>query len=345
MESIKVQLYCHIPHISQILCGFNELGKSGEYSVVLEDVAEEAQRTYTDMSILKVYYRGKVIIYDMMDGYIGPEMMRDLLENCDFYFKRSFSPEKNEQFGDLKKKMHPLGMNYHVTYGGNPLNDGFIKRFVKLFLRRESFDSFTQKKFEAEPKFKDKDIKILFLTRLWDPKECINEGYIAERNRINEERIALIRALREKYGGNVVAGLNDSPLSRELAPDLIVSKKYTKRKNYLNLMKKSDICIASTGLHGSIGWKTAEYVAASKAIVSEPLNYMVTGNFVPGENYLEFSDTEECMCAIDALVSSSDALYEMKCKNHEYYRRYLAPRELVKKSLETIDGLIEKEAN
>jgi hypothetical protein len=236
--------------------------------------------------------------------------------------------------------MFPLGFNYHLTYRGNPLNDGFIKRFIKLFLRRESFDPFTQKRFECEPKFKDKDIKILFLTRLWDPKECVHENYIEERKKINEERIALIRALREKYGNNIVAGLNDSPLSRELAPDLIVSDKYTKRKNYLKLMKASDICIASTGLHGSIGWKTAEYVAAGKAIVSEPFNYKVTGDFVSGENYLEFSGIDQCLDALDALSSFPEKLYEMKLKNHEYYKRYLAPVELVKRSLETVNSLI-----
>ncbi len=340
MENIKVQLYCHIPHISQILCGFHELDKSGEYKVVFEDVSEEAQRTYTDMSIVRVLYKGKVIIYDLMDGYIGPSMMKDLLEKCDFYFKRSFSHEKNEQFGSLKSKMFPLGFNYHLTYRGNPLNDGFVKRSVKLFLGRESHDAFTQKRFESTPKFKDKDIKILFLTRLWDPKECINEDYIAERNRINEERIALIRALKSEYGSNVVAGINDSPLSRALAPDLIVSQKYTKRKNYLALMKECDICIASSGLHGSIGWKTAEYVAASKAIVSEPFNYTVTGDFVPGENYLEFTGVNECLDAVDSLVSSPDMLYKMKLKNHEYYKRYLVPRDLVKRSLETVDALI-----
>ncbi len=340
METIKVQLYCHIPHISQILCGFHDLDKSGEYKVVFEDVSEEAQQIYTDMSIVRVEYKGKVIIYDLMDGYIGPYMIKDLLEKCDFYFKRSFSDEKNEQFGSLKSKMFPLGFNYHLTYRGNPLNDGFVKRAVKLFLGRESFDSFTRKKFENEPKFKDKDIKILFLTRLWDPKECVHENYIEERKKINEERIALIRALRGKYGENIVAGLNDSPLSRELAPDLIVSNKYTKRKNYLALMKNSDICIASTGLHGSIGWKTAEYVAAGKAIVSEPFNYKVTGDFIPGENYLEFSGIDQCLYAVDRLASSPEKLYEMKKKNHEYYKRYLSPCELVKRSLETVDALI-----
>ncbi len=340
MDTIRVQLYCHIPHISQILCGFHELAVSGKYKVVFEDRSEEAQRTYTDMSIVRVLYKGKVIIYDLMDGYIGPSMIKDLLENCDFYFKRSFSESQNEQFGSLKSKMLPLGFNYHLTYRKNPLNDGAVKRFIKLLLKRESFDSFTKESFECEPKYKDKDIKILFLTRLWDPKECVHENYIEERKRINAERIALIRALRDRYGDDIVAGLNDSPLSRELAPDLIVDERYTKRKNYLELMKKSDICIASTGLHGSIGWKTAEYVAASKAIVSEPFNYTVTGDFCAGENYLEFSSIDMCLSAVDALASSPDKLYEMKKKNHEYYKRYLSPRELVKRSLEAVDSLM-----
>ncbi len=340
METIRVQLCCHIPHISQVLCGFNELNKSGEYKIVFEDVSEKAQRTYTDMSILRIFYKGKVIIYDLMDGYIGPYMIKDLLEKCDYYFKRSFSESQNEQFGELKNKMFPLGLNYHLTYNGNPLNDGVVKRLVKLFLKRESFDPFTQKRFECDPKFKDKGIRILFLTRLWDPTECVHENYIEERKKINDERIALIRALKNKYGDSIVAGLNDSPLSRELAPDLIVDSKYTKRKNYLNLMKESDICIASTGLHGSIGWKTAEYVAASKAIVSEPFNYKVTGNFIPNENYLEFSGIDQCIEAVDRLLSSPEKLFEMKKNNHEYYKRYLKPIELVKRSLETVDTLV-----
>lgn len=39
------------------------------------------------------------------------------------------------------------------------------------------------------------------------------------------------------------------------------------------MVKESDICITTTGLHRSIGWKFAEYIAASKAIVTEKLNY------------------------------------------------------------------------
>lgn len=34
-------------------------------------------------------------------------------------------------------------------------------------------------------------------------------------------------------------------------------------------MHDTDICIGSMGLHKSIGWKTGEHIAASKAIINE----------------------------------------------------------------------------
>ncbi len=343
MESIKVQILSHIPHVNQVLCGFHELGKNGECKVEFEDISEEAQRIYTDMSVVRVFYRGKVIVYDLLDGYIGLDRMRSLLEECDLYFKRSCSESQNRQFGELKSKIFPLGFNYHLTYKGSPLNDGPVKRFMKLFLRRESYDIFTRERFEGKPQYKEGDIKILFLTRLWDPAECTREETRSERERINSDRIALIRALKKTYGDNAVAGLSDLPISRSLAPELIMSGKYTKRKNYLKLLHKSDICIASTGLHGSIGWKTGEYVAAAKAIVSEPFCYSVTGEFLPEENYLEFTNPEECLKAVRTLASSPERLYRMKQNNYEYYNRYLSPKELVMRSLETADAIIDKE--
>jgi hypothetical protein len=49
------------------------------------------------------------------------------------------------------------------------------------------------------------------------------------------------------------------------------------------------------GLYESNGWKLGEYVAGSKAIVSEHLHYDAPGNFSPEQNYLEFNSADE-MC-------------------------------------------------
>ena len=78
--------------------------------------------------------------------------------------------------------------------------------------------------------------------------------------------------------------MTDTPLARALCPELIVAEKYTDRARYLCLMRRSDICIGSTGLWDLIGWKTGEYVAAARAIVNERFVYEVPGDFreLPG---------------------------------------------------------------
>jgi len=65
-----------------------------------------------------------------------------------------------------------------------------------------------------------------------------------------------------------------------------VTSNLSNRRNYLEVMKQSDICISSMGLHQSIGWKTGEYIAASKAIINESFHYKVVGDFQIGKNYL-----------------------------------------------------------
>lgn len=51
----------------------------------------------------------------------------------------------------------------------------------------------------------------------------------------------------------------------------------------MRLMKQSRICIATTGLHDSIGWKFAEYVVAGRTIVIEPLNILSLETILHGK--------------------------------------------------------------
>ena len=73
----------------------------------------------------------------------------------------------------------------------------------------------------------------------------------------------------------------------------MIQKRHLKKDCYfLNIVKSSDICIATTGLHKSIGWKFGEYIAASRAIITEPLYYEIPGELKRGSNYLEFRNVE-----------------------------------------------------
>lgn len=288
--------------------------------------------TYTGkMAVALINYNGHYIAYDVEDGYQYVEEMQRLLETVDFYFKRSFSCQKNKElFPDYYKKIYPLGLNFHVTTKGNPIDHvNVIKKICNVFMHRDSLDMFTPSAFEMIPQFKTSDIKIIFYSRLWAPHD--------QNEDINNTRIEIIRSLRKKYGSNFFGGLENSELAMQLAPELVVDKSVVRRSNYLKQMKQADIGIATTGLHGSIGWKLAEYVAAGKAIVTEKLNYEVPNGFVVDNNYYTFSSADDCLDKIQSLINDPSKLYEMKMENYRYYQTSLRPDMLIKNTLKLVD--------
>lgn len=345
METVKLTIPSNIPHISQIITGFLILKEQGKDVQILDRSKDDANPFY-DLPVVLAKYRGKQIVYDLWDGYQDPEDIRKGLDACDFYFKRSFSEEKNAaHFPDAKEKMYPLGFNYHVTHRKNPISEPLWKAVIKPLLGRAPERYFVPEVFEGEAQKKpDGPIRILFLTRLWDSHDpTLPPELNEERRQINEMRVEIIRTLRQQYGDSFVGGLNDCGLSRALAPELIVPAKFTERKKYLKLLHSCDICIGSMGLHESIGWKTAEYVAAAKAVVNERFHYSVPGDFALGRNYLAFDNAAECIEAVQRLVDSPEALYAMKQANEAYYRSFLKPEVLVTNSLNTVDRVLLRE--
>lgn len=338
METVKLIVETKIPHVSQIVTGFQMLKKAGLFGLEIEDHSK-ADSMFGGMPLIRAQYRGKSLIYDMGDGYNVPEDIQTGLDHCDFYFKRSFSEDKNKKLlSGFSDKMFPLGFNYHVTCTGNPVNEPAWKALAKSVLGRTPDVCFTTGVFEGKAEKTAGPAKILFLARLWDDQEPgFSPEENAERTYINQMRIEIIRSLRKTYGDNFVGGLNDNALSRAWAPDLIMPAKYTERRKYLKLLHESDICIGSMGLFESIGWKTGEYVAAAKAIVNENMHFTVTGDFAEGKNYLAFATAEECLAAVQMLVENPEQLYAMKKANEAYYQAYLRPDALIQRSLEVVD--------
>lgn len=169
---------------------------------------------------------------------------------------------------------------------------------------------------------------MLFLMRLWPE----NNEYEA----VNAQRINIIRSMKKEYGKLFYGGVRQSDTAKKLCPDLIVSKRLTERAHYIKILSDADVCIGTLGLHGSTGWKTAEYVAAGKAIVNEHLIYEVPGGFKAGENYLGFSSVDDACEAVEALICDPMRLLEMKKANQRYYENYLKPECLI---LNTIKNL------
>ena len=176
------------------------------------------------------------------------------------------------------------------------------------------------------------------MTRLWDPSTIIIDPAVSneinlyrqymkdEWSCINQSRIAVVRLLKKQFGTDFYGGVIQDAFSEKMCPDLILPKNAVRKKAYLDRMKLSDICIGTMGLHKSIGWKMGEYVASSRAIVSEPLAYVLPGSFAEGKNYLEFTSPEMCCEKVTSLYSNPDRLYKMKQENFKYYQEFLEPK-------------------
>jgi hypothetical protein len=179
--------------------------------------------------------------------------------------------------------------------------------------------------------------KILFLVTAYDPDDHPDRSAAKaeERYQINETRASCLRLLKQALGPRFFGGFDRNPYTLERYPDLVVPRAVTAQGSYIETMRSYPICVATTGLHDSIGWKLAEYVAFGKAIVSEKLNYEVPGEFAPERNYLEFSSAEECVVAAERLLEDAGLRKAMMTSNTRYYEAYVRPDALVLNALLT----------
>jgi len=306
MKTIRLKLLSYGKHNSQILTGFQMLNKNhpNEYSLIISDERKANSPGKYDIPLIaEVEYNGKKIIYDTADGYF--EGIERWCEDCDVYFKRSFSPQKtNALSADIAKKIYPLGFNYSVFYPGNIYADSsnLLKRSIKTILGRKEEAYFTPEKFECAPTYNGRKPKIIFFTRLWSPESFLSKEKNEERCYINETRIEIIKKLKETYKTNFLGGIYSDAFSESYCQELILPSHLTRREKYLKIMHGFDITIGSMGLHESIGWKTAEYIAASKAIINERFHYYVPGNFKEGVNYLPFDTADDCINNVKILI-------------------------------------------
>ena len=276
-----------------------------------------------------------ILIYDINDK---PTIHTDLLDTVNLYFKRSYSKELHTS---ISSKIRPYGLNHFVASSSWEI-DQFqrITRYYKGFtLLKELLHYLLRRGFPNTSKFgvwPDLECppKVLFMVRLWPLGHIHNDLSIEAIQEINNNRVDCIRMLKSKLGeDNFFGGLQRDEYSEDYAPDLILDSSTTKRSNYFDIISKHSICISTTGLHGSIGWKLAEYVGLSKAILSEPLVYEVPGDFSADKNYIEFSDPEDCAEKAKYLLENKDVVDSMMIENYKYYHKYQRPDSLILNSL------------
>lgn len=321
MVKVKARYTDYWMHVSVLITGLRKLQEIGaiELELVKETDEEKNHQAGMEMDV-----NGLRVYLDVSDGYNNLSFIRDHINDYDIWFKRSFSEKLNKEYGLVK--IVPLGLNYGVfdSFVSRVFKRESTKTFLLRFIGIKPDFEIGTRDYECVPKLNEVP-QICFTARLWSGEE---------NREINEMRILLVRELRRKYGSSFHGGIYKSAESEAMCPDLIVNKIYTQKNCYLKRMKSCDICIATTGLHGSIGWKLAEYVMASKVVLTEPLNYYVPYGFSNGSNYLEFSSVDECMSLIDSLLNSPERMRAIMQSNYDYYRESLNAGSMMRKIID-----------
>ena len=336
-----------------------------DISLFIEGLGVHTSQVYTGFGLLEAcglvrlkfykgsYYRplrgvicadisGKRVVYEMGDN--PEQVMHEYYDGADIYFKRMATMHLINSY----PKIAPLGCNYAVYHPA----DHFFKRAVtvrdKMFaakaflnsngrlaalagIKTHAFGSGLQQQ-EALPN-PLLPPKIIFSARLWNSKtgDPIKD---AERCTINQQRIDIVKKMRQNFGAQFIGGIEDNEFSRVQCPELIVSRDlFTQKTNYVKHLSQCTIGIATPGLEASVGYKFAEYIALSKAIISTPVNALVPGDFAAGKNYLSYTTADECVAMAEKLMTDKTASHEMMENNFRYYQQYLRPDKLVWNSI------------
>ena len=282
------------------------------------------------------------------DTHDSKEIAVPELEGCDFYFKRSYCASVVDALPESqKKKLRPLGLNYRVL---PDCTDPFAMRRgaslhgmsrATLSAFRAALDTGNQLGFQprladmhAAPRL-DAEPRVLFQAAAYDPHDDPDRARdkIEERVLLNDARAQCIRLLRETFGDRFLGGFIRSPFTLERYPDLVLPAQATPQQTYLKTLKSYSIGVATSGLHGSTGWKLAEYVAFAKAIVSQKLRDRLPGSFECERNYREFASPEECVKGVVKLIEDPSLRQEFMRNNAAYYQSHLRPDCLVRNAL------------
>ncbi len=337
MIHVKIP-YLNSAHLSQIYEGFHLLSKMR--IVNLEWIPFKGIK---NKPVIEVLINNKIkVVYDTLDGlnWINGTIEENLdyfikSFNPDYYFKRSYLPELN-QLVKSNFSVLPLGLNFPVENTFETVNN-FNFKLNRLIKKLSKGTNNYADLFDIEfPPFVAENSSVLFVAKLYDPKDTSNSFYQASRKEMNEGRIRYLRRCKEEFKYDFIGGLVEDEYTKSIAPDLVLSKKLTTKKSFLSLIKSSNICIATEGLHQSIGWKFAEFVSHSRGIVTEKLKYQLPGEFVANENYLPFSNEDQLVDAIKILKDDPTRLKCMMLRNNAYYHAHVRPDMVVLNTLNQI---------
>lgn len=327
-------------HTHQVIAGFILLARKKEIKLRIEWAASNSMLPSKAWLLANV--DGIAVAYDMDDGDIlPPDRVDSFVENVDVLFRRGQPFQPSDEYRTAAKH-RPLGLNYHATLfdkyffvAGFGSNIGLRRLGAMALVPRDRATRFRSGDVASD------DGSILFQTRLWDPatQKFGDTGKARWRSRdresLNEERVALVRALKDEFGSRFRGGLAPTDYAKSIAPDLVLPKEDVSPKRFLQAARSARICVTSRGLWNSNGWKLAEFLGLGRTIVCERLLQVVPGMRL-GYEYEDFSSPREAIAAIRDLDANESRIRTMRVAARRFFDDYVEPQSLVRRSLDSL---------
>lgn len=339
--AVKVFVESDAAHATQFYSGLYMLQDEGLVKVSL------ANGSYHHLPYVRLQANHQNVFIDLADHSL---VDTNQYNNNAFYFKRMLLKSDAANLA----KLRPYGLNYPVYYKSDrtfkrSLYSRSGKHILQTFARSNAFiasmfninlahHTAQVHHFEQAP-LHSSDAKVIFSARLWQPHKPKDTEKQRQRKFINDQRIAIVKEARARIANNFIGGIDVDEYAKTIAGDaLLVDDSFSHKSSYLQALRSCSIGIATAGLEDSIGFKMAEYVCMSKAIVTSPIDkYLLPGNFEEGKNYLSFNNSaRDCIDKCELLMNDQPLRYSLMENNQTYYEQYLRPDKLVWNLLKTV---------
>jgi hypothetical protein len=343
----KISVLCDVgaSHVLQLFAGLTALRHKGKIRLDYRlQPSHETRRLHEGSVWLQLELAGRhvKVCFDLFDG--GAIASPDGLDKADIYFKRSFDPRVVKALDPVtRQKVKPMGLNFGCL--GDADKDVVQRTAIERRLRHTAGKPLTREewKFRAQlmvsswspqwlpggigrylvpkesafraPSAMPRREAVVFQSRVYAPEMAPRASNILA---LNEQRVRVVRALRQHFGHRFVGGLSRNPFAEQHYPDCITPLP-DHQWSYIRMLRTCSVAVVTEGIHGSIPWKVPEYLGAGLAIVSDALKYELPSPLLLGEHLLLYSTEQSCLEACDRLLSSPQLRRSMGAANLAYF--------------------------
>ncbi len=294
----------------------------------------------TYIEIVKKQGNKQVLAFDLNDSPY--EFSTASFEMADIVFKRTYLEEYvNLLPGEYQNKIRPLGLPFMVR--PDKFNDlckiyllFFLFRAVQLIkmdrnivsrLQVLVFDTLKKiKTFKNTRSLQDfNDYKESDLSDLiFYQKRLFPNEYDLDTKEIHQQRIQLIKKLKQAFPNNFIGGLKkDSPLTDPYNDCL--SNIDGNAQIFLKAMQSCGICIYTRGLTLSTGWTLPEFMSQGKCIIAENNNIIFPYPLKDNIHLIYFDSEQHLIELCKELMYDTEKRNKLGVEARKYYEAFIAP--------------------